>query len=93
MIQVPINPANEQLNALLSQATQDDVVLMDNGRAVGVLIGFADEDDWFDYQLEHDPRFHARVRAARAEIAEGKVVSLEDLKKRYAETPPASAGG
>jgi len=23
----------------------------------GVLIGFESEEDWFDYRLEHDPRF------------------------------------
>jgi len=25
------------------------------------LIGFASEEDWFDYQLESDPRFARRI--------------------------------
>lgn len=81
MIQVPLSKAKDQLNDLLSQATEGEIVLTSDGRHVGVLIGFADEDDWFDYQLERDPRFLERVRAARAEIAAGKVVRLDDLSE------------
>jgi hypothetical protein len=43
------------------------------------LVGFATEDDWFDYRLEHDPRFLARVAAARQSLREGQGVRLEDL--------------
>ena len=28
-------------------------------------MGFASEDDWFDYKLEHDPRFLQRIARAR----------------------------
>ena len=48
---------------------------------VGVLIGFASEGDWFDYKLEHDPRFLARVAAARKSLREGKGIRIEDLLK------------
>ena len=30
-----------------------------------ILIGFASEDDWFEYRLEHDPRFLKRIERAR----------------------------
>ena len=30
-----------------------------HGKPAGVLIGFEFEEDWFDYRLEHDPRFLA----------------------------------
>jgi prevent-host-death family protein len=79
MIQIPLSEAKDQLSRLLTQATEDDVVLTSDGRPVGVLIGFADEDDWFDYQLQRDPRFIERIKSARAEVAAGKVVRLEDL--------------
>ncbi|MHB8626226.1 MAG: hypothetical protein ACYDBJ_02165 [Aggregatilineales bacterium] len=37
------------------------------------------EDDWFDYRLEHDPRFLARIARARQNLRAGKGVALEDL--------------
>jgi hypothetical protein len=43
------------------------------------LIGFASEDEWFDYRLQHDPRFLARVERARKSLREGKGVHLKDL--------------
>ena len=48
--------------------------------AGGVLIGFGSEDDWFDYKLEHDPRFLQRVARARKSLQAGKGVKLEDLE-------------
>ena len=35
-----------------------------HGHPAGVLIGFASDDDWFDYQLESDPRFPRRIERA-----------------------------
>ncbi|HVR38314.1 MAG TPA: hypothetical protein VMU84_04410 [Thermoanaerobaculia bacterium] len=37
------------------------------------------EDDWFEYRLERDPKFLARIETARAEIRAGKGIKLEDL--------------
>ena len=51
----------------------------------GVLRGFASEDEWFDYQLENDPRFLKRIAEARASLQNGQGVKLEDVttaKKR-----------
>jgi hypothetical protein len=45
-----------------------------------VLIGFASEDDWFDYRLEHDPRFLQRIERARQSLRAGRGVKLEDIK-------------
>jgi hypothetical protein len=45
----------------------------------GVLIGFANEDDWFDYCLENDPRFLKRIAAARDSLRAGKGVALKDV--------------
>lgn len=39
------------------------------------------EDDWFDYQLENDPRFLQRIEQARESLRRGKGVKLEDLPK------------
>jgi hypothetical protein len=46
-----------------------------------VLIGFESEDDWFDYKVEHDPRFLRRVESARRSLRAGLGVPLEDLEE------------
>jgi hypothetical protein len=49
---------------------------------VGVLIGFESEDDWFDYQLENDPRFLRGVEQARKSLREGHGIRIENVKMR-----------
>jgi hypothetical protein len=36
-------------------------------------------DDRFDYRLENDPKFLARITASRKSLREGKGVRIEDL--------------
>lgn len=50
-------------------------------RPAGVLIGFKSEDDWFEYQVENDPRFLRRIEAARKELQQGRGVRLEDIEE------------
>jgi len=45
-----------------------------------LLIGFASEDDWLDYQLENDPRFVRRIERGRKSLREGRGVRVEDLE-------------
>jgi hypothetical protein len=45
-----------------------------------VLIGFESEEEWFEYRLEHDPRFLRRIERARASLRAGRGVKLEDLE-------------
>jgi len=44
-----------------------------------VLIGFASEDQWFDYRLEHHPEFLRRIAEARAALREDHGIPLEDI--------------
>lgn len=60
-------------------AEKDEVVITRDGKPAGVLIGFETEDDWFDYRLERDPRFLARIAKARKNLTEGKGIKIEDL--------------
>ena len=39
-----------------------------HGKPAGIPIGFKAEDDRFDYQLENDPKFLARIEQPRASI-------------------------
>jgi hypothetical protein len=55
-------------------------VITRHGEPAVVLTGFAPEDDLFDYRLENDPRFLARVEKARASLRAGRGVRLEDVK-------------
>jgi hypothetical protein len=45
-----------------------------------VLIGFKSEQDWFDYQLENDPRFLRRLEQARKSLRDGRGLRIEDVE-------------
>jgi hypothetical protein len=45
-----------------------------------VLIGFASEDEWRDYQFEDDPRFLRRIEQARNSLREGRGVRIKDIE-------------
>jgi len=80
MKEVPLSEVKDDLSRFLRQAETQDVVITRHGKPAGVLIGFKSEDDWFDYKLEHDPRFIQRVEQARASFRVGRGVKLEDIK-------------
>ena len=77
--EVPLSEVKDGLSRYLRQAEQRPVVITRHGKAAGVLIGFESEDDWFDFRLENDPRFLARVAKARASLRAGKGIPLEDV--------------
>ena len=78
--EVPLSEVKDDLSRFLREAETQDVVITRHGKPAGVLIGFKSEDDWFDYRLEHDPRFLQRVEQARANFRVGRGVKLEDAK-------------
>ncbi len=77
--QIPLSKVKDDLSRFLREAEKEEIVITRHGKPVGVLIGFASEDDWFDYRLENDPRFLARIERARASLRAGGGVKLEDL--------------
>jgi prevent-host-death family protein len=77
--EVPLSEVKDDLSRFLRQAEDRPVVITRHGKPAGVLIGFGSEDDWFDYRLENDPRFIARVEKARSSLRAGRGVRLEDL--------------
>ncbi len=64
----------------LKLAEEEDILILKNGKPVGFLRGFTDEDDLFDYQLENDPRFLERVKRAHAQFRTGQGIRLEEVK-------------
>ena len=77
--EIPLSEVKDDLSHFLREAEKGDIVITRHGKPAGVLIGFASEDDWFDYRLENDPRFLRRVEQARKSIRAGRGVRLEDL--------------
>jgi len=69
----------DDFSRYLRLAASREIVITRHGRPAGVLIGFESEDDWFDYRLEHHPGFLRRIREARAALADGRGVRLEDV--------------
>ena len=81
MKKVALSEAKDDLSRILRQAEKEDVIITRHGKPAGILIGFKSEDDWFEYRLQHDPRFLKRVEAARRSLKAGQGVKLEDLEK------------
>ena len=79
MKEIPLSEVKDDLSHFLREAKKGDIVITRHGKPAGVLIGFASEDDWFDYRLENDPRFLRRIAQARKNIRAGRGVRLEDL--------------
>jgi len=79
MKQVNLSEVKDQLSKYLKKAEREAIVITRHGKPAGVLVGFASEDDWFDYRLENDPRFVARIEAARNSLRNGKGTRIEDL--------------
>jgi prevent-host-death family protein len=76
---VALAKVKDDLSKYLRLAAQDEIVITRHGRPAGVLIGFASEDDWFDYRLEHHPEFLRRVAEARLALRQGLGIRLEDI--------------
>jgi prevent-host-death family protein len=79
MKKVALSEAKDHLSEYLDLAETEEVVITRHGRPAGLLVGFRSEEDWFDYRLEHDPRFLARIAAARKSLERGRGIKLEDL--------------
>jgi prevent-host-death family protein len=79
MIRVTLSEVKDRLSEYLRLAETEQIVITRHGKPAGVLVGFAGEDDWFDYRLENDPRFLARVAAARSSLRQGQGVRFEEL--------------
>ena len=80
MKKVALKEVRDEFPKYLRLAEDEDVVITENGRPAGVLIGFKSEDDWIDYQIENHPRFLQMIEEARKDLREGRGVRLEDIE-------------
>jgi prevent-host-death family protein len=80
MKEVALSDVKDDLSRLLRAAEKEEIVITRHGKPAGLLVGFADEDAWFDYRMENDPRFLRRIEQARKSITAGKGTRLEDVE-------------
>jgi len=79
MKQVGLAVVKDDLSKYLRLAEKEQILITRHGKPAGVLIGFRSEDDWFDFRLEHDPRFLQRVERARRSLRAGRGIRLEEM--------------
>lgn len=77
--EVPLSEIKDDLSRFLHEAERQEIVITRHGKPAGVLIGFESEDDWFEYELENDPRFLRRIEQARKSLKAGRATRLEDM--------------
>ncbi len=80
MKEVPLSEIKDDLSKYLRLAEAEEIVITRHGKPAGLLVGFTSEDDWFDYKLEHDPRFLQRIDRARQSLRKGQTTRIEDLE-------------
>ncbi len=81
MKKIALSQVKDDLSKYVRLAEKESIVITRHGKPAGVLIGFESEDEWFDYRLEHDPRFLQRIEQARRSLRAGRGVTLEDVEK------------
>ncbi|MEK7288935.1 MAG: type II toxin-antitoxin system Phd/YefM family antitoxin [Planctomycetota bacterium] len=79
MKKAALSEVKDDLSKFLRAAEKEEVVITRHGKPAGVLIGFEDEEDWFDYRLENDPRFLKRIEQARKNLKLGRGIKIEDV--------------
>jgi prevent-host-death family protein len=84
MKQVSIDEVKNDLSGYLKLAETESVVIIRDGQPVGILIGLEDSEDWWEELMLRDPRFKAEIAIARQSLKEGKGISLEEIKAKYA---------
>jgi prevent-host-death family protein len=77
---VPLNEVKDDLSKYLRLAEKEEILITRHGKPAGILTGFASEDEWVEYRLEHDPRFLQRIERARQSLRAGQGVKLEDIQ-------------
>ena len=78
--EIPLSEIKDDLSRYLREAETQEIIITRHGKPAGVLIGFESEEDWFDYRLEHDPRFLRRIEQARDSLRAGGGIRLEDVE-------------
>lgn len=80
MKEIALSEIKDDFSRFLREAAAEQIIITRHGRPAGILLGFASEDDWLDYRIEHDEGFLARIASSRAAIRAGLGVKIEDVE-------------
>ncbi len=64
---VSVTTCKNKLCGLMKKAQREPVFIKRHGHTCGVILGFENEDDALDWQLENDPRFLKAIEKRRSE--------------------------
>ena len=78
--EVALAEVKDDLSKYLRLAVDEEIVITRHGRPAGILIGFASEEEWFEYRLEHHPEFMRRIEDARIALRAGQGIPLRDVR-------------
>ena len=78
--EVALAEVKDDLSKYLRLAAHEEIVITRHGRPAGILIGFASEEEWFEYRLEHHPEFMRRIAEARIALRAGQGIPLRDVR-------------
>ena len=84
MKMIPLAEAQSDLPKFFHMAEDEEILITEQGKPIGMLVGLDSEDDWSDFLLESDPRFLRRIAAARDSYRRGDFVRIEDLDEELA---------
>ena len=76
---IALSAVKDELSKYLRSAVKEEIVITRYGKPAGILIGFATEEDWFEYRLENAPRFLERIERSRQSLRRGQGVVLEEV--------------
>ena len=80
MITKALSELKDHLSSYVKKAAKQEIIITNHGKPVGVLKGFASEEEYLEYRLLNDPRFQKLVQRSRGQARKGKVTKLEDLE-------------
>lgn len=83
MKQVPLHQVKDSLSKYLRLAETEDVIITRHGVPAGILIGFANPDEWWEELLLRHPQFQARTAQARRSLREGRGRTIEEIREKY----------
>ena len=72
MKRVPLSDVKDDFSKYLRMAEAEQIIITRHGTPAGVLVGFASDDDWFEFQLENGPRFLPGIEQARRSLRSGE---------------------
>jgi prevent-host-death family protein len=91
--EVPLSEIKDDLSRYLREAETQEIIITGHGKPAGVLIGFESKEDWFDYRLEHDPRFLRRIEQARNSLRAGGIRYRRERRRTRCAPSKAANGG